>query len=64
MWHKDIQMKRGRGRPQKAGRVKTTITIDQEILLRIKHVAIDLRTNVSALIEEQMRDWLNSLEKK
>ena len=43
---------------------KTTIKIPTDLLDDFKHLAIDMKTTVTALIIESMRQYLNSIKKK
>jgi predicted transcriptional regulator len=43
---------------------KTTIKIPTDLLDEFKHLAIDLKTTVTALIIEAMRQYLNSIKEK
>jgi predicted transcriptional regulator len=43
---------------------KTTIKIPTDLLDEFKHLAIDMKTTVTALIIEAMRQYLNSIKKK
>ena len=43
---------------------KTTVVIPTELLDDFKHLAIDLKTTVTALIVESMRQHLKDLKKK
>ena len=43
---------------------KTTIKIPTDLLDEFKHLAIDLKTTVTALIMESMRQYLKDVKKK
>jgi predicted transcriptional regulator len=43
---------------------KTTIKIPTDLLDEFKHLAIDLKTTVTALIMESMRQYLKDIKKK
>ena len=43
---------------------KTTIKIPTDLLDDFKHLAIDLKTTVTALIMESMRQYLKDIKKK
>jgi hypothetical protein len=43
---------------------KTTVVIPTELLDDFKHLAIDMKTTVTALIVESMRLYLKEIEKK
>jgi predicted transcriptional regulator len=43
---------------------KTTIKIPTDLLDDFKHLAIDMKTTVTALIVESMRQYLKDLKKK
>ena len=43
---------------------KTTIKIPTDLLDEFKHLAIDMKTTVTALIVESMREYLKDLKKK
>jgi predicted transcriptional regulator len=43
---------------------KTSIKIPTDILDEFKHLAIDMKTTVTALIIESMRQYLKDLKKK
>ena len=43
---------------------KTSVVIPTELLDDFKHLAIDMKTTVTALIVESMRLYLNEIKKK
>jgi hypothetical protein len=43
---------------------KTTIKIPTDLLDDFKHLAIDMKTTVTALIVESMRQYLKDIKKK
>ena len=43
---------------------KTTVVIPTELLDDFKHLAIDMKTTVTALIVESMRRYLKEIKKK
>ncbi len=43
---------------------KTTVKIPTELLDAYKHLAIDMKTTVTALIVESMREYLKDIKKK
>ena len=43
---------------------KTTVVIPTELLDDFKHLAIDMKTTVTALIVESMRCYLKEIKKK
>jgi predicted transcriptional regulator len=43
---------------------KTTIKIPTDLLDEFKHLAIDLKTTVTALIMESMRQYLKDVKRK
>ena len=43
---------------------KTTIKIPTDLLDEFKHLAIDMKTTVTALIVESMRQYLKDIKKK
>jgi predicted transcriptional regulator len=43
---------------------KTTIKIPTDLLDEFKHLAIDMKTTVTALIIEAMRQYLKDIKKK
>jgi predicted transcriptional regulator len=43
---------------------KTTIKIPTDLLDDFKHLAIDMKTTVTALIMESMRQYLKDIKKK
>jgi hypothetical protein len=43
---------------------KTTMKIPTELLNTFKHLAIDMKTTVTALIVESMREYLKDIKKK
>ncbi len=46
------------------GESKTTVIIPTELLDDFKHLAIDMKTTVSALIAQSMRLYLKDIKKK
>jgi hypothetical protein len=43
---------------------KTTVKIPTDLLDDFKHLAIDMKTTVAALIVESMRQYLKNIKKK
>jgi len=43
---------------------KTTIKIPTDLLDAFKHLAIDMKTTVTALIVESMREYIKDIKKK
>ena len=43
---------------------KTTVVLPTELLDDFKHLAIDMKTTVSALIVQSMRQYLKDIKKK
>lgn len=43
-------------------RVKFTTSLDEELLLRVKKIAIDRRCDVADILEELLREYLEKAE--
>ena len=57
IWHMDADETIGE-------ETKTTIKIPTDLLDAFKHLAIDMKTTVTALIVESMREYLKDIKKK
>jgi len=45
-------------------RKNVTTSIHEELIIRVKHLAVDLRKPINDLIEEALKDLLKKYEKK
>jgi hypothetical protein len=52
------------GTSEPVDETKTTVVIPTELLDDFKHLAIDMKTTVTALIVESMKTYLKEIKKK